>query len=420
MIRRIEALNFRCLQHVDIELDRFLVAVGPNASGKSALFDVPAFLGDLVQGGVETAVRRRTDNFQDLVWGRPKHPLRFELAVEFDIPEAARSLLPAEHGFGVFRYEVAISEENRRLQIEERGLLMPPPSPPCSRQRALFPLPLETVSSILQGGGRRGVRTILSKSPEGRTGFYSETHSQSGRGWNVAIALGAGRSALGNLPESPESLPVATYVRKVLTRGVTSLFLASEKMRAASPPHLGGVDFLPDGSNLPWIVDRLKRDDPDAYRAWIGHVRTTLEDLRDIQVRVRSDDRHAYLVLEHETNISVPSWAASDGTLRFLALTLLAYLPSSAVFLIEEPENGLHPFALDAVYDAFWSAHESQVLTATHSPAFLKLVPPEEILCFAKNQEGATDIVRGTEHPLLREWQGKADTELLFATGVIG
>ena len=43
MIRRIQALNYRCLRYADVRLDRFHVLVGPNASGKSTLFDVVAF-----------------------------------------------------------------------------------------------------------------------------------------------------------------------------------------------------------------------------------------------------------------------------------------------------------------------------------------------------------------------------------------
>ena len=95
MSRRIQALNYRCLRYVDVELGRFHVLVGPNASGKSTLFDAVAFLGDLVSDGLEAAAENRTSNFQDLVWGRPRDGLGFELAVEFDTSDKLRKLLPS-------------------------------------------------------------------------------------------------------------------------------------------------------------------------------------------------------------------------------------------------------------------------------------------------------------------------------------
>ena len=94
MIRRIQALNYRCFRHVDVSLDRFHVLVGPNASGKSTLFDVVAFISDMIRGGLETAVKNRTRNFQDLAWGRPRVEPGFELAVEMMLPEPVRGQLP--------------------------------------------------------------------------------------------------------------------------------------------------------------------------------------------------------------------------------------------------------------------------------------------------------------------------------------
>ena len=93
MIRRIQALNYRCLHYVDVDLDRFHVLVGPNAAGKSTLFDVVAFLSDFVSDGLGAAVEKRTRNFQDLVWGRPKTELGFQLAVEFVIPTHVKERL---------------------------------------------------------------------------------------------------------------------------------------------------------------------------------------------------------------------------------------------------------------------------------------------------------------------------------------
>lgn len=102
-------------------------------------------------------------------------------------------------------------------------------------------------------------------------------------------------------------------------------------------------------------------------------------------------------------------------------MTLIPYLSQDGqVYLLEEPDNGVHPLALDAVYSSLSSAYECQVLITTHSPSFLSLVSPKDILCFAKSDDGATDVVRGNDHPMLREWQDGVDTGLLFANGVIG
>jgi hypothetical protein len=45
---------------------------------------------------------------------------------------------------------------------------------------------------------------------------------------------------------------------------------------------------------------------------------------------------------------------------------------------------------------------------------------PDHVLCFAKDESGATDIVRGSEHPKLRDWKGALDLATLFAAGVLG
>lgn len=186
--------------------------------------------------------------------------------------------------------------------------------------------------------------------------------------------------------------------------GVQALALHSEKMRQPSPPKAPKF-FLPDGSNLPWVVDLLAKKHRQRFSDWIHHVRTALPDLKHVRTVERDEDRHRYLVLEFENGLKVPSWGISDGSLRLLALTLLAYLPAvEGVFLIEEPENGIHPRAVETVFQSLSSVYNAQVLPATHSPVILSIAKPEQILCFAKTTEGATDIVRGSEHPHLKEW----------------
>lgn len=419
MIRRVQAVGYRCLRYADVCLDRFHVLVGANASGKSTLFDVVAFLSDLVEDGLDAAIERRTRNFQDLVWGRPDQEWGFELAVEFDLPPEVKKSLPPSRGFQTFRYEVAISEGEQGVFIDsERGILIPEREIDARRSSS-FPDPPADHDTILMGKPR-GIRTVLSKYKD-RDRFNIEVAERSGTGGGTGVSFGSRRSTLANLPESSQQFPAATHVKRTLDGRIKSLFLDSVKMRQASPPNLGRAGLAPDGSNLPWAIAHLQKEHRDDYGEWLRHVQTVLTDLDAIRVVVRPDDRHAYLMLSYKTGVRVPSWMTSDGTLRFLALTLLAYLPNSdEVYLLEEPENGVHPLALDAVYDSLASVYASQVLVATHSPAFLKLADPEDVLCFAKNDEGATDIIRGDDHPHLKNWYGAADMDLLFATGVIG
>ncbi len=209
-------------------------------------------------------------------------------------------------------------------------------------------------------------------------------------------------------------------LRELLARGVQQLVLNSLLLRKASPPGQGR-SFKPDGSNLPWVIADLKKRSPERLAQWSAHLRTAFPDIEGITTIERPEDRHRYLVIRYRDGVEVPSWMVSDGTLRMLALTLPAYLPDlQGVYLIEEPENGIHPRAIETMYQSLSSVYDAQVLLATHSPVILNIVDPEQVLCFAKTPEGATDIVRGSEHPALAEWRKETTLGVLFAAGVLG
>ncbi len=435
MITLVEALNFRCLRHISRPMDEFHVLVGPNASGKTTFLDVVAFLGDLVSGGIEKAVGERTANFQDLTWRREGE--QFELAVVARIPKELRTKLGSR--VDTIRYQVALGLDSESqeiqfcgetaiLQVErmaraERGLahfvrleeLAKRSDPPLDT----FPSWGEPPPTILAKTRGELARTVLNKVRGGNDTFYSETHSAKGKGW-PAFRLGPRRSALANLPEDESNFPVATWFKSLLTDGVQRLILNSLLIRKASGPGQGRA-LRPDGSNLPWVVADLERRAPERIEDWVAHLQTALPDLVSIRTVERPDDKHRYLMLRYRGGVEIPSWMTSDGTLRLLALTLLAYLPDlSGTYLIEEPENGIHPRAVETMFQSLSSVYDAQILLATHSPVILGLVEPEQILCFTKTPDGATDIVQGSEHPALRDWRRETDLSVLFASGVVG
>ena len=96
----------------------------------------------------------------------------------------------------------------------------------------------------------------------------------------------------------------------------------------------------------------------------------------------------------------------SDGTLRFIALATLLIQPASlrpSVVLLDEPELGLHPYAITILAALVKQASvKTQIILATQSPILLDHFEPEDVLV-ADRVGGATKI-RRLESDKLRSW----------------
>lgn len=425
MIQRIEALNYRCLRYVSQPLDHFHVLVGPNASGKSTFLDVVGLIRDLLTRGLDDAILAREDPIESVGRARRVDELifnqiadRFEIAIELEIPDELHKSI-GNGRYRIARYEVAIGKdpEKGELIITNEALwLCPKQQPPTNLQLPFFPNEPVPPGSIFAKRARKGWHKVVSKTESGNDYFHSEI----GR-WNSTLRIGPRRAALTNLFQDEKRFPVALWVRNILMEGIHVLTLNSAAMRRPTSPSVPRA-FRMDGSNLPLVVRDFRNDHERNFRDWLEHLQTVLPDLQTIDVVERPEDRHLYLAVRY-SNLGqpVPSWLLSDGTLRLLALTLLAYLPHhQEVYLIEEVENGVHPRAIEAVFQSLSSVYDGQVLLATHSPLIVGLTKWEQILCFAKNPSGSTSIVRGSEHPKLKDWRGQIDLGTLYAAGVLG
>lgn len=423
MITRIAAKNYRSLRHISRSIKAFQILVGPNASGKTTFLDVVEFMSDVVHKGIDKAITDdRTDNYWDLTFARKGGPI--ELAIECTIPEDIRKRLNVSGVFDIVRYELKLDYregngheiQGERVLLLRTDLLSEPKRdysmfPDLADEDAVFdkpfPRPKKTASPY---------RLVISKAKNDT--FKPE---RSNERWTYSFGTGPKKSALGNLPEDEDKFPVCTWLKNFLQNNVQHLLLDSRKLRSTSPPAGGEHTYLPDGSNLPWMIEDLQKRDTVAFQRWVRHVRTALPDLRMVSVGERPDIRHKFLWLHYDKGIEVPSWMASDGTLRLLALTVIPYLPDfTGTYMIEEPENGIHPKAMETVFQSLHSDYDAQIMVASHSPVVLGLAAPKDLLCFAKTEEGVTNIVQGEHHPQLQDWKAGMDLSLIFASGILG
>ena len=84
----------------------------------------------------------------------------------------------------------------------------------------------------------------------------------------------------------------------------------------------------------------------------------------------------------------------SDGTLRAICLVTLLLQPEDelpGLIIVDEPELGLHPYALNIIASLFNKAsHHAQVLVSTQSSAFLDNFAPEDIVVVGRDDKEST------------------------------
>jgi len=429
MITRIEALNYRCFQWVKRDLGPFHVLVGPNGSGKSTFLDVPALAGDILRHGAldfGEAIEARAPNYFDLFWNGKGQS--FEIAVEAEIPSRFHPMLKPKWSDEdwessappVCRYEIAVGSvgEHQELGILREEVLIGLPDRPDPQS---VPGPPAPPCVLSREGGEKWV-TVNIRDQSGVAQLIPETEdAYVGSALVASFRFGPRMSAFSNLPNDESRCPVAVWFKRFLMADLVTVSLNSSAMRW--PSSLAAKrSFQPDGSSLPWILESFLTDPQSlAVQQWLEHVRIAIPELRSVRVVERPEDRNRYLKLTFDSGLELPSWLVSDGTLRFLALSLLPYLPGlKGTYLVEEPENGIHPTAVELVFQALSSVRGGQVLVATHSPAILGLAEIDKVLCFRKSEEGGISIVPGNEHPNLRHWKGEVSLDVLFAGGVLG
>jgi predicted ATPase len=148
---------------------------------------------------------------------------------------------------------------------------------------------------------------------------------------------------------------------------------------------------------MPGAIRRLQaneNDDKDAWERIAQTMQIIAPHVLETQVASLADKGEFIEFVESRTGRSVESWESSDGTLRALGtLVALERHPSGSTILLEEPEQGLHPWAITALMDHIRTAIKErglQVILTTHSQQVLETIAPEELLVAERTPDGGT------------------------------
>jgi predicted ATPase len=179
----------------------------------------------------------------------------------------------------------------------------------------------------------------------------------------------------------------------------------------------------PDGANLAVFLHFLDQKHPDAYHRIVDTVRLVAPFFNDFWFDPKEMNGDLMLQLEwtqrgsdHHFHVS----QLSDGTLRFIALATALLQPNPpATMLFDEPELGLHPYALNLLAALLQStAIQTQIIVSTQSAPLLDNFQPEDIIV-VEREDGASTFKRQSSAELA-EWLKNYSLGELWQKNVIG
>lgn len=158
------------------------------------------------------------------------------------------------------------------------------------------------------------------------------------------------------------------------------------------------------GGNLAAFLYCLQSEHPIIYKRIVKVIQSIAPYFRDFDLQPNNNKIDLAWRDLHSENLYGAS-DLSDGTIRFIALTTLFLQPNPpAVIIIDEPELGLHPFAINKLAGLIKSASERdvQVILSTQSVELVNCFKAEDIIT-VDNKSGETTLTR-LDNSDLSEW----------------
>ncbi|MDM8569288.1 ATP-binding protein [Thiotrichales bacterium HSG1] len=168
------------------------------------------------------------------------------------------------------------------------------------------------------------------------------------------------------------------------------------------------VQLNKDGSNIAKYLLAIRKQNPVVFKGILETLQRILPYAQNLQVVLSTElERNVYMELT-EGECKIADWLLSTGTLRIVALLALLRHPNPPpLIVIEEIENGLDPRTIRLMVEEICKiikAGKTQIILTTHSPYFLDLLQPEQVVLVERDATGQPTFNKVAEQSKLQQW----------------
>lgn len=344
----------------NLRLGTLNFVVGANASGKTNLISALRFVKNAVSQNVEFAVNEfgGVAEVRNKILRESKQPKPLKISFKLDMREMGHVEISSRKKFRIlsFDYRVCLNLRN---------------------ESGLPEIDSEELYSEVQPDTGETLRYALERTKH-EVKIVDPTQKNVDQNYNVPEQEAA-RLALG----------VGFFsVPPVILRSIIEdwrFYNISPHLARIPFKETPDVDLGPAGENLAVILHKLEQQNgKGALSSIIAGLKSAVPGFRGIKpIQLPVEGKWAFQLLEEKIRGAINPDSASDGTIRLLALMVIANWTTkhSSLIAIEEPENGVHPHLSEHIVEILRAASEDrQLIVTTHNPAFLDYLEPEDII----------------------------------------
>ncbi len=242
------------------------------------------------------------------------------------------------------------------------------------------------------------------------------------KAWDKSIGRGHRETRLHEVVVERDRPSVASYIVRLL--GGCRVFHFHDTSRDApvkqQSPVADSLSLRSDAGNLAAFLYRLQTEHDPAYRRIVGAVRQVAPFFRDFVLRPTTEDRILLRWRQVDSDVVFSANQLSDGTLRFICLATLLLSPElPKLVVLDEPELGLHPYAIVQLAGVLRSASSrGQVVVATQSVTLMNQFELADLVV-VERRDGASVFSR-PDAELLQDWLAEYSLGELWEKNLIG
>ncbi|WP_374979789.1 ATP-binding protein [Pseudomonas solani] len=399
MLTRLEVNGFKNLINFEMDFGPFNCIAGLNGVGKSNIFDAIKFLSLLAQYDIHSsakAVRDMKDGGEALdifYTDGDSRTEKISLAAEMIVPLEVTDDFSrqGESSSTYLRYELTLTMAadeygNSRIAIEKEHLGHIPKGQAVERLK--FPLSARDFRDKVIINRRKGKAFISTTSEDSVTTIHIHQDGGSHGMTQKIPAKRTPRTVVANT--NSVDLPTILAAKREMESWI---FLSLEPTAMRRSNSFNDPRKINEkGDFLASTLGKLIRRDSSSVDRVIRKM-NRITKVTDIALDEDKTRELFTLLMKERAGAYIPARALSDGTLRFLTLSLMSEdYDFKGLLCFEEPENGIHPARIHSMLELLKeivvdSKHEvseenplRQVIVATHSPILVQLQDKDDLI----------------------------------------